>query len=114
MESPRMRDDFPSGSVTFLFTDVEGSTKRMHELGEAVLPSGSVAARHPVGVVETGAAHAHRVFSHRDLVDPTGGDRGDAEAPVRARHRALRRDAAGPTRGRRARASSRSRPFPRG
>jgi predicted ATPase len=28
-----MRHDLPSGSVTFLFTDVEGSTKLLHELG---------------------------------------------------------------------------------
>jgi predicted ATPase len=27
------RDDLPSGTVTFLFTDVEGSTKLLHELG---------------------------------------------------------------------------------
>ena len=27
------RDDLPSGSVTFLFTDIEGSTKLLHELG---------------------------------------------------------------------------------
>ena len=25
--------DLPSGTVTFLFTDVEGSTKLLHELG---------------------------------------------------------------------------------
>ncbi len=24
---PRVRDDLPSGTVTFLFTDVEGSTR---------------------------------------------------------------------------------------
>ena len=29
-----MRRDLPSGTVTFLFTDVEGSTKLLHELGE--------------------------------------------------------------------------------
>jgi len=29
----RVRDDLPSGTVTFLFTDVEGSTKLLHELG---------------------------------------------------------------------------------
>ncbi len=28
-----MRADLPSGTVTFLFTDVEGSTKLLHELG---------------------------------------------------------------------------------
>ncbi|HEV8602658.1 MAG TPA: tetratricopeptide repeat protein [Gaiellaceae bacterium] len=28
-----MRRDFPSGTVTFLFTDVEGSTELLHELG---------------------------------------------------------------------------------
>jgi predicted ATPase len=31
-----MRSDLPSGTVTFLFTDVEGSTKLLHELGEEV------------------------------------------------------------------------------
>ena len=28
-----VRADLPSGTVTFLFTDVEGSTKLLHELG---------------------------------------------------------------------------------
>ena len=28
-----MRPDLPSGTVTFLFTDVEGSTQLLHELG---------------------------------------------------------------------------------
>src|SRR5438034_7545479 len=28
-----MRRDLPSGTVTFLFTDIEGSTKLLHELG---------------------------------------------------------------------------------
>ena len=27
------RTDLPSGTVTFLFTDVEGSTRLLHELG---------------------------------------------------------------------------------
>jgi predicted ATPase len=30
-----MRSDLPSGTVTFLFTDIEGSTRLLHELGEA-------------------------------------------------------------------------------
>jgi len=30
-----MRGDLPSGTVTFLFTDVEGSTRLLHELGAA-------------------------------------------------------------------------------
>jgi predicted ATPase/class 3 adenylate cyclase len=30
---PLVRNDLPAGTVTFLFTDVEGSTKLLHELG---------------------------------------------------------------------------------
>ena len=31
-----VRRDLPSGTVSFLFTDVEGSTKLLHELGADV------------------------------------------------------------------------------
>ena len=27
--------DLPAGTVTFLFTDIEGSTRLLHELGDA-------------------------------------------------------------------------------
>jgi hypothetical protein len=29
-----MRDDLPTGTLTFLFTDVEGSTRLLNEFGE--------------------------------------------------------------------------------
>src|SRR5438874_10362432 len=32
-KTPLVRGDLPAGTVTFLFTDVEGSTKLLHELG---------------------------------------------------------------------------------
>jgi class 3 adenylate cyclase len=32
-------NDLPSGTVTFLFTDIEGSTRLLHELGEGTHPS---------------------------------------------------------------------------
>src|ERR687885_1234217 len=31
----RVMRELPSGTVTFLFTDIEGSTKLLHELGDA-------------------------------------------------------------------------------
>jgi len=31
--------DLPSGTVTFLFTDIEGSTRLLHEMGEAYVPA---------------------------------------------------------------------------
>jgi predicted ATPase/class 3 adenylate cyclase len=33
-QEPRKRPDLPTGTVTFLFTDVEGSTSLLHELGD--------------------------------------------------------------------------------
>ena len=37
-----MRRDLPTGTVTFLFTDVEGSTKLLHELGAESTPRRSL------------------------------------------------------------------------
>ena len=34
-DSGRMRPDLPTGTVTLVFTDVEGSTRLLHELGAA-------------------------------------------------------------------------------
>ena len=47
-----MRNDLPTGTVTFLFTDVEGSTKLLHELGAEALRRGAGRASpcHPRGV----------------------------------------------------------------
>jgi predicted ATPase len=52
-----MRSDLPSGTVTFLFTDIEGSTKLLHELG-------------PEGYAEALAEH-RRVL--RDAIARHGG-----------------------------------------
>jgi predicted ATPase/class 3 adenylate cyclase len=52
---PVVRDDLPAGTVTFLFTDVEGSTKLLHELGaEAYADS---LAEHRRVIREAVAAH---------------------------------------------------------
>jgi predicted ATPase len=50
-----MRPDLPSGTVTFLFTDVEGSTKLLHELG--VADYSQVLAEHRRILREVFAAH---------------------------------------------------------
>ena len=50
-----MRNDLPSGTVTFLFTDVEGSTKLLHELGAK--PYAEALAEHRRVIREASAAH---------------------------------------------------------
>jgi len=41
-----VRRDLPSGTVTFVFTDVEGSTKLLHELGPEAYAEALAAHRH--------------------------------------------------------------------
>jgi class 3 adenylate cyclase len=43
-----MRPDLPSGTVTFLFTDVEGSTKLLHELGAEAYAQALAEHRHVI------------------------------------------------------------------
>jgi predicted ATPase len=50
-----VRSDLPSGTVTFLFTDIEGSTKLLHELGERYV---EVRAAHHRAIRTALAAHA--------------------------------------------------------
>ena len=50
-----MRRELPTGTVTFLFTDVEGSTKLLHELGAEVYAA--ALAEHRRAVREAVAAH---------------------------------------------------------
>lgn len=54
-----MRSDLPSGTVTFLFTDVEGSTKLLHELGDE--------------------AYAEKLAEHRRIVRKASTARGGVE-----------------------------------
>ena len=49
-----MRADLPSGTVTFVFTDIEGSTRLLHELGDAYA---GVLAEHRRILRESAAAH---------------------------------------------------------
>src|SRR5687768_15730394 len=49
-----MRHDLPAGTVTFLFTDIEGSTRLLHELGDRYA---EVLARHRRVLREAFASH---------------------------------------------------------
>src|SRR5947207_3187493 len=62
-----MRDDLPTGTVTFLFTDVEGSTKLLHELGAE--------------------AYADELGQHRRVVREACGAEGGVEVSDLGRHR---------------------------
>jgi predicted ATPase len=52
---PLVRGELPSGTVTFLFTDVEGSTKLLHELGAEAYAE--ALAEHRRVIREAAAAH---------------------------------------------------------
>jgi predicted ATPase len=56
---PPMRQDLPSGTVTLLFTDVEGSTQLLHELGPE--------------------RYARALAAHREIVRSACGDHGGVE-----------------------------------
>ena len=62
------RNDLPSGQVTFLFTDIEGSTKLLDEVGEARYEE--ALAEHRVlydGGSCTSPVTAHRRSSRRSM-----------------------------------------------
>src|SRR5262245_50717920 len=67
---PPMRHDLPSGTVTLLFTDVQGSTRLLHELGAE--------------------GYAHMLAEHRDVVRTASGRHGGVEVDYPGR-RLLRR-----------------------
>jgi class 3 adenylate cyclase len=50
-----MARDLPTGTITFLFTDVEGSTKLLHALGDAAYAE--TLAEHRAALRRAFAAH---------------------------------------------------------
>src|SRR2546425_55113 len=67
--------DLPAGTVTFLFTDVEGSTRLLHELGaggDAVLPA---AARGVGGGEQTEGGHGLKVSAEPVAISQLGWER---------------------------------------
>ncbi|MGH2756763.1 MAG: ATP-binding protein [Actinomycetota bacterium] len=88
------RTDLPSGTVTFLFTDIEGSTKLLHELGPRGFDSALIEHRRVL----------REVFQHHGGVEvDTQGDAffyafPDADGAVTAAHEGQEVLAAGPIR----------------
>jgi hypothetical protein len=78
----RVRDDLPSGTVTFLITDVEGSNGLLHELGAEAYAE----AWHSIG-----ASSAKRVTPKVEsrFHEPTS-RRSDCSSPIHPHHRRRR------------------------
>ena len=55
-----MRADLPSGTVTFVFTDIEGSIRQLHELGDAYV---GVLAEHRRILRESAAAQLDAAYT---------------------------------------------------
>jgi DNA-binding NarL/FixJ family response regulator/class 3 adenylate cyclase len=75
--------DLPQGTVTLLFTDVEGSTKLVHELGDAY--AGVLADHRRLVRDAVAAAGGYEVDSRGDeffLAFPTAGDAAEAAATL--------------------------------
>ncbi len=79
--------DLPAGTVTFLFTDVEGSTKLLHELGAA--------------------EYAEALAEHRRILREGFGSHGGVEVRSRGVRASARRDPVCPEPQRRTVAESR-------
>src|SRR6185503_3124080 len=67
-----VRRDLPSGTVTFLFTDVEGSTRLLHELGAEGYSAALL--EHRLILRETFAGHGGQVLLSKEARDAANVD----------------------------------------
>src|SRR5215212_2704390 len=83
----RFMPDLPSGTVTFLFTDIEGSTRLWEQ---DVLAMQTMVAKHDHLLAEVIAAHQGILYKHvGDAVQAAFSSAGDALAAAVAAQRAL-------------------------